>query len=159
MRRHLQPISWWLNGCSNWACCYLVNYYGFTIDNLCQHIAWHPSSEVPHQGQICLSQHKEGRVWDICANLVHTMELVLMALRAFDGKQPIMGRAWLVMKTLEWHDLSLWNQPLSLPSMEDVENQLTLCMDLSQSILIGWNLPSWWCKCEKNVKSHVTEKH
>jgi len=29
------------------------------------------------------------------------MELVLMALRAFDGKQPIMGRAWLVMKILE----------------------------------------------------------
>jgi hypothetical protein len=38
---------------------------------------------------------------DIYANLVHMMELVIMALKAFDGKQPIMGRAWLVVKTLE----------------------------------------------------------
>jgi hypothetical protein len=39
--------------------------------------------------------------WDICANFVHMVELVLMSLKAFDGKQPCMGRAWLIMKTLE----------------------------------------------------------
>ncbi len=37
-----------------------------------------------------------------------------------------------------------------LPSMENVEDQTTLCMDLSQYKLI-----EWWCKCKGNVKSHV----
>jgi hypothetical protein len=32
------------------------------MDNLCQHITWHPSSQVLHQGQICSSEHKEGQV-------------------------------------------------------------------------------------------------
>jgi hypothetical protein len=44
------------------------------------------------------------------------VEVVLMALRAFDGKRPIMGRAWLVMKNRNNMFLSLWNQSLSLPS-------------------------------------------
>jgi hypothetical protein len=43
------------------------------------------------------------------------MELVVIALRAFDGKQPCVGRAWLVMKILERHVLSLQDQPFSLP--------------------------------------------
>jgi hypothetical protein len=44
-----------------------------------------------------------------------TVELIVMALRAFDGKQSCMGRAWLVMKTLERCVLSLQDQPFSLP--------------------------------------------
>jgi hypothetical protein len=32
---------------------------------------------------------------------VQMVELVLVALRAFDGKQPCMGKVQLVMKTLE----------------------------------------------------------
>jgi hypothetical protein len=35
-----------------------------------------------------------------CANFVHMVELTLMSLKAFDGKQPCMGRVWLIMKTL-----------------------------------------------------------
>jgi len=45
--------------------------------------------------------------WDIYANFVHIVELVLVSLKAFDGKQPCTGRAWLIMKTLERHVLSL----------------------------------------------------
>jgi len=53
--------------------------------------------KVPHQGEICSSQHKKKDwFWDICANFVHMVELVLVALKAFNGKQPIMGRAWFV---------------------------------------------------------------
>ncbi len=37
---------------------------------------------------------------------MHMMELVLMSLRAFNNKQPCMGRGWHFMKTLE-HVLSL----------------------------------------------------
>jgi hypothetical protein len=44
------------------------------------------------------------------------VEPILVTLKTFNGKQFIMGRAWLVMKTLEWHVLSLWNQKSSLPS-------------------------------------------
>jgi hypothetical protein len=33
--------------------------------------------------------------------LVSKVVLVALAFIAFDGKQPIMGREWLVMKTLE----------------------------------------------------------
>jgi hypothetical protein len=39
--------------------------------------------------------------WDSCANFVHMVESILMSLWAFDGKQPWIGRAWLLMKTLE----------------------------------------------------------
>jgi hypothetical protein len=45
--------------------------------------------------------------WDICANFVHMVELVLVSLKTFDGKYPCMGRAWLIIKTLEQHVLSL----------------------------------------------------
>jgi len=44
------------------------------------------------------------------------VELVLVSLRTFDGKYPCMGRAWLIMKTLEQHVLSLQDPPLELPS-------------------------------------------
>jgi hypothetical protein len=30
--------------------------------------------------------------WDTCVNFVHMVEPILMSLRAFDGKQPCMGR-------------------------------------------------------------------
>jgi hypothetical protein len=30
--------------------------------------------------------------WDICVNFVHMVELILVSLKAFDGKQPCMGR-------------------------------------------------------------------
>jgi hypothetical protein len=41
---------------------------------------------------------KRDEFWDTCANFVHMVEHVL---KAFDGKQPCMGRAWFIMKTLE----------------------------------------------------------
>jgi hypothetical protein len=37
---------------------------------------------------------------DICANFLHIVELVLVSLRAFNGKQPYMRKAWFLMKTL-----------------------------------------------------------
>jgi hypothetical protein len=68
---------------------------------------------------------KRDEFWDICANFVHMVELVLMSLRAFDGKQPWMGRAWLFMKTLEWHVLSLQDPFFEFPSnlTNVIENQ------------------------------------
>ncbi len=36
-----------------------------------------------------------------------------------------------------------------LPSMEEIDNWFTLCKGPSQSILIGWSLPPWWCIYEK----------
>jgi hypothetical protein len=50
---------------------------------------------------------RRNKFWDICANFVHMVESVLMSLRAFDGKQPCMGKTWLIMKKLERHVLSL----------------------------------------------------
>jgi hypothetical protein len=38
--------------------------------------------------------------WDTFANFVHMVEPFLVASRAFDGKQPNMGKVWFVMKTL-----------------------------------------------------------
>jgi len=43
--------------------------------------------------------------WDTYANFIHMVEPILMSLKAFDDKQPCMGRAWLIMKTLEKHVL------------------------------------------------------
>jgi hypothetical protein len=45
--------------------------------------------------------------WDTCVNFIHMVEPVLVSLRAFDDKQPCMGKAWFIMKTLERHVLSL----------------------------------------------------
>jgi hypothetical protein len=39
--------------------------------------------------------------WDTCANFIHMVEPILVSLKAFDDKQPCMGRVWLIMKTLE----------------------------------------------------------
>jgi hypothetical protein len=44
---------------------------------------------------------------DTCVNFIHMVESILVSLKAFDGKQPYMGRAWLIMKTLKQHVLSL----------------------------------------------------
>jgi len=41
--------------------------------------------------------------WDTCVNFMYMVELVLVSLKAFDGKQPCMGRAWLIMK--HWSDM------------------------------------------------------
>jgi hypothetical protein len=62
---------------------------------------------------------------DTCANIVHMVELVVTSLRAFDCKQPCMGRTWLIMKTLEWHVLSLQDPLFELPLnlVDVIENQ------------------------------------
>ncbi len=44
------------------------------------------------------------------------VESILMSFMAFDGKQACMGKAWFIMKTLEWHVLSLQNPLFELPS-------------------------------------------
>ncbi len=58
---------------------------------------------------------KRNGFWDTCANFVHMVEPILMALKAFDSKQPCMKKMWLVMKSFEQHVLSLQNQLFSLP--------------------------------------------
>jgi len=40
-------------------------------------------------------------------HFVHMVELILVSLGTFDGKQFCMGKVWLSMKTLEKYDLSL----------------------------------------------------
>jgi len=50
---------------------------------------------------------RRDKFWDTCVNFVHMMEPVLMPLKAFDGKQPYMGKAWFFTKTMEQHVLSL----------------------------------------------------
>src|SRR5579875_1903662 len=52
--------------------------------------------------------------WQRCENFVHITEDVLKALRVFDGSEPAMGRAWLVMHNLRRHVFSLREQPFSL---------------------------------------------
>lgn len=52
--------------------------------------------------------------WRRCLNFVHIVEPVLIALREFDGKHPCMDKAWLVMKKVEKHVLSLRDPPFSL---------------------------------------------
>ncbi len=87
-----------------------------------------------------------------------------MSLRAFDGKQPCIGRTLLIMKTMEWHVLSLQDLPFVFPSnltnaIEDVNDWPTLCKGPSQSILDGWSLPVWWCKCEASFKQSFAENN
>jgi hypothetical protein len=41
---------------------------------------------------------RKDEFWDTFANFAHMVEPVRMLLKAFDGKQPCMGRAWLIMK-------------------------------------------------------------
>ena len=52
--------------------------------------------------------------WQRCVNYVHMTEDVLRALRVFDGQEPAMGRAWLVINNLWAHVHSLRDQPFSL---------------------------------------------
>ncbi len=66
---------------------------------------------------------RKDEFWNM--HFVHMVELVLMSLKTFDNKQPCMGKAWLLMKTLEWHVLSLQDPSFKLPlNLADViENQ------------------------------------
>jgi hypothetical protein len=60
---------------------------------------------------------KKDEFWDhICANFVHMVESIFMSIKAFDGKQPDMGKTWLLMKTFEQHVLLLRNPLFELPS-------------------------------------------
>jgi hypothetical protein len=53
------------------------------------------------KARIVRTNIKRDEFWDTCVNFIHMVELVLMSLKAFDRKQPCMGRVWLIMKTLE----------------------------------------------------------
>jgi hypothetical protein len=66
---------------------------------------------------------RKDEFWDM--HFVHMVEPVLMSLKTFYNKQPCMGKAWLLMKTLEWHVLSLQDPSFELPlNLADViENQ------------------------------------
>jgi hypothetical protein len=44
---------------------------------------------------------RKDKFWDTCVNFVDMVEPILVTLKIFNGKQYIMGKAWLVMKTLE----------------------------------------------------------
>ena len=52
--------------------------------------------------------------WQRCVNYVHMTEDVLKSLRVFDGREPAMGRAWLVMHNLREHVYSLREPPFNL---------------------------------------------
>jgi hypothetical protein len=53
------------------------------------------------------------------------VEPTLMALRGFDGKQPCMGRAWLLMKTLDNMFYQYKIKHFSLPlNLVDVQSNI-----------------------------------
>jgi hypothetical protein len=58
----------------------------------------------------------EGNFWHRCQNYVHMVEDVLKALQVFDGREAIMGRAWLTMNNLKKHIFNLRNPPFNLPA-------------------------------------------
>jgi hypothetical protein len=100
------------------------------------------------------------------------VELILMLIKAFDGKQFYMGKTWLFMKTLEWHVLIIMKciiwiiiKPCRcdlksiLPKMEGVDNQFTWCKGPFQSIVTRWNSPTWWCICERGVKQSFAKNN
>ncbi len=115
---------------------------------------------------------KKDEFWDTCTNFVHMVELILMLIKAFDGKQFYMGKTWLFMKTLEWHVLIIMKciiwiiiKPCRcdlksiLPKMEGVDNQFTWCKGPFQSIVTRWNSPTWWCICERGVKQSFAKNN
>lgn len=52
--------------------------------------------------------------WVSCDNYSHMLEGVLKAPTMLDGAEPTMDKAWLVMKNLDKHLLSLWNPTFNL---------------------------------------------
>lgn len=52
--------------------------------------------------------------WDSCENFLFMVTPVLEVLRVFDGKQPSMGKAWLVMHNLQSHVQKFPNPPFNL---------------------------------------------
>ena len=52
--------------------------------------------------------------WEECTKFVKVAEPVLIALREFDGKNPAMPKAWVVMSTLNKHVYSLREDPYGL---------------------------------------------
>jgi len=67
---------------------------------------WESLSKVVTKAKVVQTNIRKDKFWDTCVNFVHMMEPVLMSLKAFDGKQPCMGKAWFFMKIMEQHVLS-----------------------------------------------------
>jgi hypothetical protein len=53
------------------------------------------------KARVVRANKRSDEFWDTCANFVYMVESILMSLKAFDGKQPCMGKVWLIMKTLK----------------------------------------------------------
>jgi hypothetical protein len=120
------------------------------MHNFCQCITWQSLLEVIHQGENYSNQRREGRILQYLYQLYTHGGTSFMSLKAFDGKQPCMGKAWFIMKTLEQHVLSSQDPPFELSlnlanvikdqfllAVEDVDDRPRLCKSPSQSILVG----------------------
>jgi hypothetical protein len=81
----------------------------FVIERIVINIKWttfvntlrntHRHTSLTKEKYVQTNIRRDG-FWDTCANFVHMVEPFLLASRAFDGKQPSMGKVWFVMKTL-----------------------------------------------------------
>ncbi len=91
------------------------------------------------------------------------VEPILVSLRAFDGKQPLHWEGvayhenigltcFILMRSSVWIAIKPSVQRSILPEVEDVDDQHTLCKGPFQSIFVGWSSPTWWCRCEGDLK-------
>ncbi len=148
----------WTNCCWSW----LI---------FCQHIVWHPLLEVIHQGKSSNS-HEEGQILGyLCQLCVHggtnfnvskgiwwqtTLHGENMASHENIGVACLIimrSTVWIIIKPCRCDLQSI------LLNMEDVDNQFTLCKGPFQSMVIGWNLPTWWCRCERGVKQSFAKNN
>jgi hypothetical protein len=80
-----------------------ANYYRSGLNNFCQRITWWSLSKSLTKARTIQTNVRRDEFWDTCVNFMYMVELVLVSSKAFDGKQPCMGRVWLIMK--HWSDM------------------------------------------------------
>jgi hypothetical protein len=65
----------------------------------------------------------DSEFWQSCANYYTVMKATVATLKEFDGKQPYMGKVYMIIKALREHVAALHNAPFNMPNnlMEPLE--------------------------------------
>jgi hypothetical protein len=142
-----------------------TNCCQFLLDNYSQFITWQSSLEIIHKGDNYLSQCKEGQVLRYLCQLYTHGGIGLNVIESIWWQTTLHGEGmayhenigvtcFIIVKSTIWIAIKPckcdWRS--ILPKVEDVDDQPTLYKGLSQFILVGWSLPTWWWRCERGLK-------
>ena len=59
----------------------------------------------------------ESTFWHSCENYCTIIKAAVATLKEFNGKQPCMGHAYIIIRALHWYVIALHNVAFNMPSI------------------------------------------